>query len=531
MKTLLFHENYEAIRYFCKNSKEGFVVAEINSRIIKDELVESLSSDFCIIKTSLKDLVGDDERVNKCDVLVIDEMETYDSKQGIVNLNYNRNWLLNLHCNIIFILRTSMVNELISYSASFWSFVTLHKIFIYRYKSVIQPHFIEDDSDWYLNGLLKYRNDYIVNNDIISKNNRFKSVVREVFQDECEREEIDSYLNKKISKLQSTDVEKIASIFSSILQLSKKLRHVGLVQEAYTCLLFAHKNFNVNSYYKELEVKKLKLLAEINYILGNYEESLRLYETLFNKNTVKYETFSEEDIRITHSNGVELANLLNNIGVVYYKKGMYSEALDCFYGAVKIMNELDDFFVFSNILFNLSLLHYQMEDFHNAIYYIDCAINEISTENALKAEVLMSQCKVLKAYIETNLGELSVAHDLLENSLTLLREELDENCVAIMEAHYVYAVLYLYEKDLKHAKSCATKAFRIMKHLNSDIYVRSHIRQLLGEICFYMNDYREAYSILKIALSHGTKHKAFNDDVVEWIRWAINYCEEKKYNF
>lgn len=512
MKTVTFQENYAAIKFFCDTATEGFVVAETNSEITKKEFIEQLSEDFSIRIQKLDSLSISDFQLNSNDILVVDEFDTVNSSQTVIDLNYNRNWLLNLHKVIVLVLRPSTVNELIRYSSSFWSFVTLHKVFSCGFKGIIQPHFIDSNTTRTLNGLVKYKSYSIDKN--TSHRVLLERLVFSCFHEKFESKRLDEFLKMELEKVDESNQNDIANFILKVLNLADRLRQSKLCIEAKLCIDFIDKSFTIYDRYSEMEIRKLKLLSEIYYDLEFFDKALYTYELLI----VAIERMEEKDL-------LEIASIVNNIGVIYYKKDAYSDALDCYYSAIKKIDSSEDVFVTVNLLFNLSLLHYDIKDYYNALYYINTAIDRINEYGLSRESVLLSKCKVLKAYLVINLGNLKYATDLLTESLSLLREQLDENCTYIMEIHYVFAVLYLHKNELERAERCAKKAYSIMKRENPSMSVRCHIRELLGEIYFYQGNYPNALIFLKIAYRHGTKNQVFNEDVLYWIRAAIEQCE------
>lgn len=212
--------------------------------------------------------------------------------------------------------------------------------------------------------------------------------------------------------------------------------------------------------------------------------------------------------------------------MVYFQKNQPSEASACFNKAIEVLNYSTEYFVLVNVLFNFSLLHYQIDDYNNSSYYIDVAIDKFNETDANKEKTLLSKCRILKSYLLISLGELVSAQEILQDSLAFFRQELEESCVSVMEIHYIFAKLYLHKNDLLHAESCATKAYNIMNKVDCSIEVRCHIRELLGEIYFYKKDYDKSMAFLKVSYSHGKNRNCFSDDILEWIEWAMKFCND-----
>ena len=113
---------------------------------------------------------------------------------------------------------------------------------------------------------------------------------------------------------------------------------------------------------------------------------------------------------------------------------------------------------------------------------------------------------------------------MLRESINYIRNDEKENSMIAMETHYAFATLYLHNNELENAESCAIKAESIMKKNDSPFAIRCHIRELLGEIYFYSNEYTLAKKYLQIAYSHSIGKHYFSEDVLEWIKQLIEFC-------
>ena len=518
MKTNEFFQNYEAIKLFCKWSSSGFVIAEINDYITKNELIEALKSDFNIAVVRLYDFENKTFNISDFSLIVIDEFNPLNTYNIASNLNYNRNWFLSLNINIIIIASSSTVDELINYSSSFWSFITLHKVFTNKFKCIFDSHFISSSDIYSLisNTSLGFRH-YIARSKRVSKQQDISCLAEESFHQKLVVNDIVTFLKKQLSLNGHIRNNSPTNLVVSAISFGEKLLNNGFFIEAKQCADFLYDNYAFFPSYIEMQARLLRLVADANYSNNEFSIALQIYKALIDWYESKKISY---DI-------VAVSVIYNNCGVIFYKQRHYAEAIDAFYDCYKMLNDSEDvqqLYILIHVFYNLSLVHNEKGDYHNSLDYIDIAMkysNYLSENDILN----LSYLKVFKAYLFINRGNLSLAHSLLENCLEDFRKKMDENSVSIMEVHYVYALYYLYINDLDKAYHCASNANQIAKNIKAEQTKKIQIRELIGEILFYQKKYHEALPFLTTAYNHGKKLNLFSDDVLEWIKDSIEKCK------
>jgi len=148
-----YRESLEEIVNFCLVADSGIAIAEINDVITCNEFLKDLASQFQYTNYKLSDFSchTNDIQVTltKPTLVVINELLNVNTDELIINLNYNRDWLLNLNCKIIIIISPATVSKLIAYSNNFWSCVAIHKSFFAELECTIAPYLFDDQSHQY----------------------------------------------------------------------------------------------------------------------------------------------------------------------------------------------------------------------------------------------------------------------------------------------------------------------------------------------------------------------------------------------
>lgn len=510
------------INLFCELSKKGFIVAEINDLITKEELVLDLKKASNVSVFDLNMLSKGERHLDKStlegDVLLIDEVATPDIEGIIVNLNYNRDWFLKLNKIVIFVLPTVTVNRLIEYSYSFWSFVYLHVVFDTKFPQIVKPHFIYE--------FLSYDNAKDlsakgkINKNVFGTNRSASSILTNY----CKNNDLspDLNLNKMLlnmfSRIDFNSSDSVEGTFDSIFLLGKSLVRDEHFEEAIKCFEFLQKHFNIGEDREQIDLELKKNLIFANYKEGNYLAALDEISKVLNQ--ISEETLKEG--RFDFLTEYDIASYWNNAGVMLYLSGEPNEALSMFNTAANLINDAPITFHIGEVLFNLSLVSLYLGDHRNALYYIDNAVECLQRFSNRSISILQARYNVLKAYILVNIGAIHSAKKIIGPSLSFLRSEIYENHEYIMEAHFVFSLIYLHNLELEKAASCAQKASNIARRIGSPLRDRARIYQLLGEIFYYMGDYAQAQRYLY----HASRHNyGFSDEVLEWMKSTKVECD------
>lgn len=520
MKTATYTQCVKKVSTFCKLSRKGFIVAEINDVITKDEFIGDLLGEGQVSVLDLRKLSEKEERLridNQADILVIDEVASSDIEQIVINLNFNRDWFLRLNKKVVFILPTITVNRLIEYSYSFWSFVYLHVVFNTKFPSIVKPHYIFDllsydnrKSQEVDKGIYKY-----VYNTTRSASSLISSYNDRVLSNR--NNDLNKVLLQRMEEIDFSDKKSIECGYTSIFSLGKSLLREAHYKDALKCFEFLIKRFVLGDDQRQRDYELKKNIAFVCYQLGDYLTALNYVNQILVSITENDQVKPEYQFLSLY----ELAALWNNAGVLMYLSGGKKQALSMFNKAAELINDVDITFHIGEILFNLSLVSMIIEDYRNACYYIDKAIEAVNQYTNRSLKILCARYGILKAYLMVNIGAIHKAKELIRPNLVILRAELLENHEYIMEAHFVYGLIYLHNNELEKAQKCALKAYEISRRVKTPLRDRARIFQLLGEIHFYLGDYINARRYLYHA---SRQSNVFAREVLDWMEWAQREC-------
>ena len=256
------------------------------------------------------------------------------------------------------------------------------------------------------------------------------------------------------------------------------------------------------------------------YLLDEYLNALNVIISIWGN------IYDDDQLKPDYSflNSYDLASLSNNAGVLLFLIGDYKHSLSMFNDAANLINDMPITFHIGEVLFNLSLVSLLIDDHKNAQYYIDEALEIVENFQSRSMEILGARYKVLKAYILVNIGAICDAKAIIKPSLDYLRQEIVENHEYIMEAHFVFALIFLHNSELASAQRCAMSAYNIAKRIRTPMRTRARISQLLGEILFYLPDYVESRRFLYHACSQA---RYFSEEIVDWMYKAREECSKK----
>jgi len=264
------------------------------------------------------------------------------------------------------------------------------------------------------------------------------------------------------------------------------------------------------------------MLGNTFYQLKNYAEAMKMYIKATETANCE-EDFSQSEIPL-----FRMARLLNNCGVALYKSNiseLQESALTYLDYSAKNLGDTQHNGDFIWVLFNLSLISLKMRDMKNAIYYIEMAIRDIPNPESRIGKVICARFHTLYAYLLINGGHISQCKQLISSALDLLRSELVEQHPYIMDAHFVYATIFLQANEPDRALNCAKKAESISKNVSSDSITKLKIWILLGKIHFYLKNYRESKQYLVLA-ERRARNLMSSTDTIDWINRSIEYCNK-----
>lgn len=521
MKTEAYYNSLEKICMFCDLANDGIIIAEINDVITRKELINDLNVHFCIKQFSLDELFDikkSDEQHPQNSIFIINQTLTTDTETAVINLNFNRDWLLGLHCKIILIVSSAITERLIEYSYNFWSCVSLHEKFTCDFKCVITPCFLDDKFNVYENDLDLNRKK-LLQKSIRNGLSVVDDVILKIWGSHKQPISVSTFEDFLFEKYQKNEFDNINEFFERIMRTADEFYAKSMYKMADVCYCFIYdKLLSRCQNYVIATVRFLEAISKNFYRLKKYDhasDALALLIEFIEKNPLSDDILPQQKI----------AEYWNNLGVVFYFRGDNENALTCFNTAAEILNSLPISSQLCDVLFNLSLISFSIKDSHNAKYYINEAIKYISQFSTRWFQVTHSRYCTLKSYIDINYGNISEAEKNIRESLHILRQELIENHQFILESHYVFALVFLYKNDLEKANSCANKALAIATNINSK-NIKPYVWELLGEILYELKEYSKARLYLNMAYVRAIDKEIFDKEILNWMEFTIKQCDK-----
>lgn len=528
MRNLKYEEALEEIINFCFVSNSGIAIAEINDIITCKEFLEDLEKQFTYKCYRLSDFCS--YHLNnpqtfaispKESVIVIDELLNENSNEIIINLNFNRDWLLSLNSKIIIIISSATVADLIAYSNNFWSCVTICKSFSSVLGCTIAPYLFDDGTNQYETEQ-ENRNRHHIRKNVLNISYSVSEMVEKTLKTQVAFSKNFSLLDF-LSKYyeDQKDQSSIVTVQKNLFLLGMSFYRIESFAKAQVCFTFLLDKFLYNLLDRQI--------IDIRYMLGNtlyrqkkYINAVQEYSKALEIAKCN-EDFSLSEIPISY-----VAKVLNNCGVALYRSEiseLYDTALTYLdHAATNFMNaQLDGGLIW--VLYNLSLMSQKIDDSKNAVYYIKEAIDKIPDPQSRIGKIICARYSTLYAFYLSNNGCISQCKEMISSSLDLLRNELIDQHPYILDAHFVFAVIFLQANNLTQALHCAKKAEKISKDISADTMIKLKIWILLGEINFYLNNYFEAKKYLVLAVRRARNIMSSND-IIDWINRTIKCCNE-----
>ena len=523
MKSPKFGRAMEDILLYCNLASDCIIVAEINDLITRNEFIADFSKVYSTQVLTLKDfaeLIRMDKTSDIVDfsdkVIILDEVLSGNGSSISSNLNYNRDWLLSLHLKIVIMLPTIIVEKTIQYSNNFWSCVSLYRSFRVDYPCAITPHLIDGISNSF-----ESHDDHIRKVEVERKikiRTSASGIIQRNFNitGKTREKDLTLLLNKKFKQIDITDQQSIIEFFNFVFDVGKELYVYGHYKYALRCFSYIQKIISIGDDYDFLLDQLEEAIAETLYRLFDYKESIRHYNRILSR----HETEAELSDRFFSPFYVRI---LNNLAIDFYYLNNYDMALWCFEEMWKLESfpELVNNVVYSEVLYNRSVLAYASTSYMQALDYINKSIQVVGDVSSRHYTVLSSMYRVFKAYVLASVGDILSATSILNENLGILRQEVYENNLYVLEAHFAYAFAYYQNNSLDRALRCALKAKKISKQIYCTSQVKTQISELLGEIYYYKRDYAGAKQNLGQALRYQEKHHLFNDDIASWLSTAM----------
>lgn len=489
-------KNIKEIQFYLEKSEKGFVVAEINEIPIVFEFINQLNSKITLIDVGKTDSYISEMRNSKTKNIVLYNFDDkYSNYKAIADdINFSRDLFFSLNKNIIFVLSTYVVTELIRSNVSFWSCVSLHKIFqsnkpicytsqyLYCFNSRFNPSSDKED-DIHFN--LEYS---------FCKNLKCTHNCKLFSPSDC--------YNKTVNITNNSDW------VHACLQLAKTLcnhQQFPLAKECCNKII----QVSINNTFR---LQAFELLASIFYYQNEFEKSL------FYNNLIITKDRNEEYIS---------AVALNNSAVVFSKinddKESFSLITDLYIESVQLLKATEFKYIdeYCTVLLNYSVSQFKECKFEDAINTLKI-IQQINNPRAFE---YILKSKLIEAFILTKLGDRKgskIIIDSIEHNIISLKTE-----DAILISMFYYNISFLEFASGKYISAIKTLRKNKQYFLNSrsnktnNTYLKYMYHYLYG-MCLYCHDnskIKKSYEHFRLALQYSVS----NDDkhninaILDWL--------------
>lgn len=474
------------VKLFCQYAQDGFVIIEVNDLLSKAKIINDISDGNKLHYLDMSTMSVFQGISTQKSVYILDTLaftvNDIDHRKLALDINYNRDLFLKLGC-VVFICTTKLVNELISFSNSFWSFVSIHVEFNKKLDSIFSPFYIEEQSNFF------YRHDQLELKSLKTYHEQIKKIVN-----------VDSI--KKLDKLLENfwnDCLDILEFYRIVLVLGDefcRIKKHKYAERCYIAFLYKSRKYGGNI---RLELDILNSLASVSYHLHEYKLAVFYLNEM--------QTISERSNNVLSN--YELSALWNNIGILLLKDGIYdlSQSISCINHSLQLINYDEIRIQHSKILYNACLVNYMFGDYNQCKYYIDLATQYTNSDSRTR-NIVSHRLSILKCFIRLNEGDYNDIIATMTDNLMCLRKELDEEHEYVFEAHYTFALIYMHLNMIENANRCITKALRCVKNSKSE-YINNKVKVcvwgLYGIIKYYCGELIEAKNYLSLAYHQSDK--------------------------
>lgn len=519
MRTKIYEQTLQEILLYCSYASNCIILAETNDMNTKDELIQDISMQFSVEVYSLsafaevsKDLFITKAMYNK--IIIIDEILSGSSESIVGNLNYNRDWLLNLNAKIIMILPTAIIDRIRRSTYNFWSCVSLQRSFDSEKPYIMSPIFIDNDA-------LKMESEADVNRRKSINKKLYKSqqsvrgIIAKTFDipvHEVGVGELRKLLEKHISQINSAETREVIGFYDFAFDLGQEFYFHGHYRYALECFQFIEKKLHFGYDFRSLQFKLQEAIAQTYYKNCRYKDATNKYAMLiesYNRNT-KLDTDKSW-------NNEMISRICNNFATTNYFLKNYDDSFLWFQFAIDFSEKASGYLHYSQTLYNLALLSCICKKDSEALEFIDAAIETIKSISSRHYNIITANYQVLRAYILLNRGNFLEAEQQVKMSLSLLREELYESSFYILVAHFVYASVYLRTKRWDAALHCVNKAEKISRDVKCSPAVKAQLYELMGEIHYNLGNSYQTKQNLNMALFWNKRSQVFPPEIEKWI--------------
>lgn len=273
--------------------------------------------------------------------------------------------------------------------------------------------------------------------------------------------------------------------------------------------------------YKLLDNEKeysdlLYIAGDINYELGNYDRSNKLFSKVLEINN------NNGDIK-----NIELARILFNLGKNSLKIDDYNQAIKFFEDTLKIQHQIldENNLEIAYTLKKIGEAYIGLKKYYEAKTVINNAIK--IEKKVLKIDDLrIAHSLHFLGKIYLNIGEYNKAKNYITSALKIYKKHFSENNVEISFLLYDLGKVYTNLAQYKNSKLAFEESLKIQTNiLGKNHYYLSSILHKLGETHLNLGQYYEARGLLKKSLKYKKQNYTGNYKRIISIMNTLAECE------
>lgn len=506
---VLNNNKLNKFKYFFETSEKGFVVAEINAIPILDEFLNSFSSDVEKID------------VNKCNdyhsvlaakstprnVILYNFEERFSTPENISDeINLNRDIFYSYDKNIIFVLKSSSIDELMQENTSFWSCVFFHEFFCDYLPPLFNYKLINEVEVSYNYALIDYSTIYahvfqvvnhsandlkdineILENPTINDVEIFFLILKTLYSYGKFRKII-NHSNNFFKNVAPDDIDsathlsyyyrilllRAAAYYNVEDYLKSKSDYQYIVdnENSYSGIyIIALNNLNCLNY----KISALELTEEPCNWSGVENNFANNFNKIYSSDTLKDEEVLSENIKY---------DILLNYCVCLLNNNEFQMVIEVVDEKIKYLNYSHIFrFYKENLTLNLVLAYayISLGDFGQA--YFQLKRREYGTvsfkghDTNVYIGFLSLVCNVYQTF---SIGDCSEAFYILKDFNLSSIELLDKEYASYCYFNYYYYLAILYHWN--HDKQNALLNFEKAKRFTKDIYCNKYVENILNDL-------------------------------------------------
>lgn len=212
-------------------------------------------------------------------------------------------------------------------------------------------------------------------------------------------------------------------------------------------------------------------------ISGHFDEAIKKYQEAIRISTNRYPNIE--------------ASINNNLGLIYWNRGNYLDAITCYKKALHLFEQTNNTKFVANVHSNMGLIYKDINDTQLSNHHLEQALKlrkELNDEYGIS----VSLTNLSIAYLSQN--NLSKAIQLLDSSIALKTKLQDE--IGLSNTLYWKANAYYELDSIDAALLCLNEALKLCLKNNSFSNNLINIYVSLGDIYLKQKNYNEIYKLL-----------------------------------